>query len=82
MERKDYELRDLIDERIDIKIKEYDERLWEKIKAFIAEHISPKFQTLFMGYSLGKWIAGVVGLLAIGTIWQIITTVGKSLGGG
>jgi hypothetical protein len=80
--KEDWELQQLIDDRIESKLTNYDERLWERFRAYIAEHVSPKLQQLFFGYGLLKWVAGLVGALAIGTIWQIVTSVVNSVGGG
>lgn len=81
MDLEEYKQREQIDKQIDAKLEQYDKRLWERIDAYIAKEINPKLQTLFLGYSLGKWLAGVVAALAIGTIWQIVTTVISNTGG-
>lgn len=72
--KEDWELQQMMDARIETHLKTYDERLWERIRAYVSEQISPKFQQLFFGYGLLRWVAGIVFALALGTLWQLITS--------
>ncbi|MEO5499465.1 MAG: hypothetical protein ABIR46_03125 [Candidatus Saccharimonadales bacterium] len=65
-----WEIEKLVDGRIKTGINDYDKKLAERLKDMFTIRLS-KYETF---YAIGKWLAGAVVLLLIGTIYQIFVS--------